>query len=170
MKSEILKLIIKTETPFNISSGSKGDSYIKDLSVRDRDGKPFIPGTTIKGKIRENYRKMNTDEETKKLFGHAKEPSRIIVDDFYAVEDCKILVRYGNAIDRFRKVTKDGALFSKEGVCGKFQGEIEVNYENEEELDNVRLAIKMIEAIGGSKSTGFGNVKIEEVKEWEESE
>lgn len=164
MKNKILKLTIETETPFNISSGSKNNGYIKDLSVRDRNGQPFIPGTTIKGEIRNNYRKITSVEETENLFGTAEKQSQVIVDDFYAIEDCKTVIRYGNAIDRFRKVTKDGALFSKEGISGKFEGEIEVNYDNEEEIENIRLAINMITAIGGSKSSGFGKVKIEEVE------
>lgn len=163
MENKIIKLIIETETPFNISSGAKGNSYIKDLSVRDRNGQPFIPGTTIKGEVRNNYRKITSIEDAENLFGSAEKQSRVIVDDFYAIEDSKTVVRYGNAIDRFRKVTKDGALFSKEGISGRFQGEIEVNYKNEDEIEDIRLAIKMITAIGGSKSGGFGKIRIEEV-------
>ena len=165
MENKIIKLTIETETPFNISSGAKSDGYIKDISVRDRNGKPFIPGTTIKGEIRSNYRKINGSQNTDKLFGSKNNPSRVIVDDFYAINEVKVLARYGNAMDRFRKVTKDGALFSKEGISGRFQGEIEINCNNEEELADLKLAIKMITSIGGSKSTGFGKVKIEEVME-----
>ncbi|MBE6051101.1 MAG: hypothetical protein E7214_10735 [Clostridium sp.] len=165
MKSKIIKLLIKTETPFNISSGAKSDGYVKDISIRDRNGKPFIPGTTIKGEIRNNYLIINGEEESDNLFGSKDTTSKIIVDDFCLINNEKIIVRYGNAIDRFRKVTKEGALFSKEGISGTFQGEIEVYYENEKQLEDLQLAIKMITSIGGSKSTGFGKVKIEEVIE-----
>lgn len=159
MKVEVIEFTIETETPFNISSGSKKDGYVKDQSVRDRNGQPYIPGTTIKGELRNNYLKITDEKKTAELFGSRDKASRIIVDDFYAEDQCNISVRYGNAIDRFRKVTKDGALFSKEGIIGKFKGEIEVQYENEEELEDLKLAINMITSIGGSKSAGFGRVK-----------
>ena len=165
MKNKVIKLIIETETPLNISSGTKGDRYVKDTSIRDRDGQPFISGTTIKGEMRKNYSLMNSENKTKDIFGSRENASRIFVDDFYFINEGKVLVRYGNVIDRFRKVTKDGALFSKEGVTGKFKGEIEINYKDESELEELRLAIKMITSIGGSKSAGFGKVRVEEVDE-----
>lgn len=169
MVSYIYKVIITTETPFNISTGVKNNSFIKDMSVRDMNGKPYIPGSTIKGEMRANFNKLNGEEKTKELFGDKfNKASKVIVDNFYAHEDrYETSIRYGNAIDRFRRVAKEKALFSKEVVSGTFIGEIEVLFDEKEiDKDDIYLAIKMITAIGGSKSSGLGriNIDIEEVK------
>lgn len=169
MVGYIYKVIITTETPFNISTGVKNNSFIKDMSVRDMNGKPYIPGSTIKGEMRANFNKLNGEEKTKELFGDKfNKASKVIVDNFYAHEDrYETSIRYGNAIDRFRIVAKEKALFSKEVVSGTFIGEIEVLFDEKEiDKDDIYLAIKMITAIGGSKSSGLGriNIDIEEVK------
>lgn len=168
MSIEIYKVTIKTETPFNISSGTQDSGFIKDVSIKDANGKPYISGSTIKGKIRENYRMIQGEEKTKELFGDGGyRPSKIIVDNFYLTEnEYSSNIRYGNAIDRYRKVTLDKALYSKEVISGTFHGEIEINYNGDDSMkENLYLAIKMITSIGGSKSTGLGkvNIDIEEV-------
>lgn len=163
MNTILYKVTITTETPFNISTGVKDNGFIKDYSVKDSYGNPYIPGSTIKGQIRHNYMMINGEERAKVIFGDGGfNPSRIIVDNFYLKDRTSLsYVRYGNAMDRFRHTTKDGALYSKEVVEGTFEGEIEVEIDNELEKDNIFLAIKMIKAIGGGKSTGLGKITIE---------
>lgn len=160
---------IKTETPFNISSGVKKDGFVKDVSVRDMNGRPYIPGSTIKGEMRSNFLKLNGEKKTRELFGYGYDnSSNIIVDNFYADgDDYTANIRYGNAIDRFRKVAKDKALYSKEVISGTFKGQIEAIIDEEiADKDDIYLAIKMIESIGGSKSSGLGRINIE-IKEVE---
>lgn len=165
----IYNVTITTETPFNISTGVKDNSFIKDMSVRDMNGKPYIPGSTVKGEMRSNFLKLNGDKKTKELFGAGYEKSsKIIVDDFYADGDNYTTgIRYGNAIDRFRKAAKDKALYSKEVISGTFKGQIEASFnENDISKDDIYLAIKMIDAIGGSKGSDLGrvNISIEEAE------
>lgn len=170
--STILKVIIETKTPFNIGSGNQKDGFIKKYTNKGIDGRPYIPGSSIKGKIRDNLRYIiDSEEDLNELFGEGNNirNSRVIVDNFYSEDnsDVNIEIRYGNAIDRYRRVAKDMALFNEEAVSGKFVGEIELLDEIAEmEIDNIILGIKMIESIGGSKSRGMGQVSItvEEVK------
>ena len=166
MNSYIYKVKIQTETPFNISTGVKGDGFIKSPSVKDVSNKPYIPGSTLKGEMRANFRKIFGEELASKLFGDKNNPSRVIVDNFYLEDDnFQSNIRYGNAIDRYKHVAKDKALYSKEVITGTFVGEIKATInENEISKDDVYLAIKMITAIGGSKSRGLGRVKLEVVE------
>lgn len=169
MAVKVYDIIIETETPLNISSGSKNNGYVKDLTVKDCKGNPYIPGSSIKGQMRSIFRMLYENEckdgITDKIFGNANNPSKVIVDNFIAEQKPEITVRFGNAIDRYRKVTKEGALYSKEVASGVFKGQIEINYDDEIEKYNLnesdfKLVIKMITSIGGSKSTGFGKIKI----------
>lgn len=164
METVIYKVTIKTKTPFNISTGVKSNGLIKDLSVKDLLGNPYIPGTTVKGVMKSNYRKITSEEKSIYAFGdEGYNPSRVIVDDFKLVKDnnSALIIRFGNAIDRYRKVTKEGALFSKEAVSGVFEGEIEVAIDENISKEDIELSIRMIDSIGGSKSSGFGKVIIE---------
>lgn len=164
MSIKIYNITIKTKTPFNISSGNQENGIVKSTSIKDVNGKPYISGSTIKGKIREHYRMVTDEERTKELFGdRGYKPSKIIVDNFYLLNnEYSTSIRYGNAIDRYRKVTIDGALYSKEVISGIFVGEIEVNYGSDNLIkDDLKLAIKMISSIGGSTSSGLGKVEID---------
>lgn len=157
------KVIIKTKSPFNISTGVKSDDFIKNKTVKDNKGNPYIPGSTIKGEIRKNYRMIYGEEKAKDIFGESGyKPSKVIVDNFYLKSNNSVNdFRFRNAINRYSKVAKDGALFSNEVVYGEFEGEIEVNCRSIEVKDEIFLAIKMINSIGGSKSIGMGRVTVE---------
>lgn len=164
MVNIIYKVTIKTETPFNISTGVKDNGFIKDMTVRDMNDKPYIPGSTIKGEMRANFRRLAGAKKANALFGDGyNNSSNIYVDNFYVKDENYVSnIRHGNAIDRYRKVAKDKALFSKEVIDGVFYGEIEVAFdESEIDKDEIFLSIKMISAIGGSKSSGLGKIKID---------
>lgn len=158
--SRIHKIIVETVTPFNISTGNKSNGFIKNLTIKDSEGKPYIPGSTIKGLIRDNYRSIcnNSDE----IFGkEGYNPSKVIVEDLkLKSSDSNTSVRFGNAIDRYRGVSKENALYSKEVATGIFEGYIHILEESDEINDDIELAIKMISALGSGKSTGFGKVTI----------
>lgn len=161
MANRTFKIIVKTLTPFNISTGNKNNGFIKNLSVRNSSGKPYIPGSTMKGLIKDNYRLFNDDVDF--VFGkEGYSPSKVIVENFeLSKEDNSIRgVRFGNSIDRYRKVAKEGNLYSKETISGTFIGCIHVIDCDDELQEKLEAAIKMIKSIGGSKSTGFGEVKI----------
>ena len=159
------KVTIKTETPFNINSGLQDDGFIDQITVRDINGNPYIPGSTIKGKIRDNFAMLHGEIKTKELFGYEDtySPSKIFVDNFYLINNnYSLATRFGNRINRYRCVAADSALFSKEVINGTFIGEIEIKYQESFTLkEEIVLAIKMITSIGGGNSRGLGKVNIE---------
>ncbi|OFI07059.1 RAMP superfamily protein [Clostridium acetireducens DSM 10703] len=173
----MIKLNFKS--PFNINTGEGENDFINKYTVKLR-GKPYIPGSTIKGKIKSNFYKISDFKHKDnnescncpmcKLFGKSgNSPSKICVDNFETKEESKISIKTSNSIDRFRKVSKDGALFTEEQCYNKeFLGEVSIVFDEETKIykEELEMAIKMIDFIGGSKSRGSGNVEVsfEEVK------
>ena len=64
----LAKIIIEAKSPLNIGSGNKGIKS-DSLVLRDVNGLPFIPGTTIAGLLRHT---LGKDEE--KLMGSLVDP------------------------------------------------------------------------------------------------
>jgi CRISPR-associated protein Csm3 len=172
------KAAVNVLSPFNISSGQDQDGFIDKRTVLYND-KVYIPGSTIKGKIRNNFYKIvdlnhmenDCDCVMCTIFGGSGyNPSRMYVDDFMPVEDNNISIRFGNAIDRYRKIAKDGALFAQEVVNNsEFIGQITVYFDEKtmKYKESIELAINMIDSIGNGRSRGYGRVKVclEEVTE-----
>ncbi|MCM8901256.1 hypothetical protein KVG29_08480 [Caldicoprobacter algeriensis] len=172
---------IEVKTPFNIASG-EADGYIHKRTVRLK-GEPYIPGSTIKGKVRSNFYKLTLanhidgmcDCPVCNIFGgQGYKPSRIYVDDFVLNDTAKdegqcrekkapVFIKVGNAIDRYKKTAKHEALFITEMVKpAVFTGTITV-YFDEDTLrykQDLELAIKMIDSVGNGRSRGYGRVKV----------
>jgi len=171
------KVDIKLITPFNISTGENVGNYVDKSTVKYK-GKPYIPASTIKGKIRSNFYMISDLDHNEyncscpmcNIFGKpGYSPSKIYVDDFVTDEEPFTVIRFGNAIDRYRKIAKDKALFTEElSANSLFKGEIKVNFDQEtiKYKEKLEMAIKMIDSIGNGKSRGHGHAEIyiEEVK------
>ncbi|MCX7921550.1 MAG: RAMP superfamily CRISPR-associated protein [Clostridia bacterium] len=175
------KVSIQLKTPLHISSGVGGEKYRTMLLLENR---PIIPASTIKGELRSNFTKLlglqctgrkEAGQECScaacEIFGGAGyKPARIYIQDFFLQEDGdtkdkhKFSIRPTVAIDRYRRVAKDGALAGTQILeKGVFKGSIEVYFTHEtyEHEKFIRIGLKMIEAIGGGKSRGLGFVKVE---------
>lgn len=72
----IARIVIETKAPLTISSGNKSIKT-DSLVLRDVNGLPFIPGTTIAGLLRHSLDKKEQDL----LMGSQKEGSRLIITD-----------------------------------------------------------------------------------------
>lgn len=83
----IARIVIETKTPLNIGSGSKSIKT-DSLILRDVNGLPFIPGTTIAGLLRHSL----DEEQRKQLMGSQKEGSRLIITEAKMLdENCHVL-------------------------------------------------------------------------------
>lgn len=172
MKKIVYTLKIKSKTPLHISSGIEEGGYIDSYLVKDIEGKAYIPASSIKGKVRDNfYMLLNTyfDEDkatqiTNMLFGsEGYNPSKVLFEDFKSNSDLKPTIRFGNAIDRYTKRSKDGALMNIETVeGGEFKGKVTAYIPDDavEYEKYLNMAIKMVESIGADKSRGLGRVEI----------
>lgn len=185
---QLIKYNVKIDmlSPFNISSGEDQDGYIDRSTVTYR-GCPYIPGSTIKGKIRSNFYKISDIDHVESncrcpmclIFGgEGYSPSKIYIDDFRLDEDSNgelshsrdFSIKYGNAINRYTKTAKDNALFVQEVANkAKFVGQVSIYFDSEtiKYKDNLELAMNMIDSIGGGRSRGYGRAKVylEEVEE-----
>nr|PZN09514.1 MAG: hypothetical protein DIU64_08695 [Caldicoprobacter oshimai] len=167
---------IEVMTPFNIASGEDSDGFVDKKTVLFK-GQPYIPGSTIKGKIRSNFCKIASIEHVDGICdcpacnifgGQGFKPSRIYVNDF-TLEKCEakerknLLIRFGNAMDRYKKTAKEDALFVTEVARpALFTGQITV-YFDENTLnykEDLELAIRMIDSVGNGRSRGYGRVKV----------
>lgn len=75
------RIVIEAKTPLNIGSGNKGIKS-DSLVLRDINGLPFIPGTTIAGLLRHT---LGSDEE--KYMGSQEMGSPLIITDGKMLDD-----------------------------------------------------------------------------------
>ena len=182
----VARVVIEAVTPFRIGSGDK-DLTTDSSVLRDANGLPYIPGTTLAGV----FRSYQDKEKSKGLYGFQSGTegcgSRIIFSD------AKLLDGDGNPVDCFKDISSDIFLknFSnlpvRQHVCishlgtsidkGKFDKEIvykgtrfafEVEYlaedENENLLQDLLLSSKSeYFRIGSSTRNGLGQFKLEKL-------
>lgn len=192
MKKKKFKITVKILTGFHIGAGNDkiqiggvDSAVIKDPVTN----LPYIPGSSLKGKIRclletesDNY-KGEKDPELNKCFGSNKvddknqTPTRFIFRDLFLSKAYEEKFKTGSintefkteiVIDRQRGTAKQGGLRTIERVppSVEFEGEILIRYEDENELNKIkRILDEGIELLnndylGGSGSRGYGAVSI----------
>ena len=181
MSNKIIKrsyLVVEwnQKTPLCVSSGD--NKYADNDVMRDFDGHPFIPGSSIAGALR-NY--LNDD---KKVFGYSEgekgNMSPVYVSDFYYDEPDKkqFKVRDQIRVDKY-KIAEDGAKFDMEvvependenAVSGKLYFEIEQFQENAiDVLETLKKGIAGIHKgdirFGLKKNRGYGEFRVLNVYE-----
>jgi len=67
----IARLVLETCTPLSIATG-RTDGMADNLIVRDANGLPAIPGSSLAGVLRHSYQRRYDVPETEKLFGSPK--------------------------------------------------------------------------------------------------
>ena len=97
------KITIEAETPLVLASGKSGNLFDVEL-VRDANGLPAIPGTTLTGIIRHAVARKNK-ELTEKIFGSIKDNSDRNVSAF----ECS----WGYVHNSLNSCTKDFLLEAK---------------------------------------------------------
>lgn len=172
----------------NVEIGGVDSPVIK---VATRENQPYIPGSSLKGKMRCLLEQVNgaTEvgqcEKVNNLFGFAKKnmPSKLIVRDAYLTKasvctfkDCDGLdmpfteSKYENTIDRVHGATIKGGIRQQERVPAGAQFDIEmiINVWEDDKADALlqmlKDAIRLVENdyLGGSGSRGYGQVKFGE--------
>lgn len=177
-----IKLKINFDNEFHIGGG-KGNSSISSLVLKDINNKPYIPGSTVKGRLRYNiyqilngYGKVDCTPFGEEgcqclvcnLFGvPGNKQGQLIFNDLKLNDDTKEINYYslktGIRINRYLKVVKDEALFTIEttGKSGNlfFNGDI-VGYLSKEtyqkEISYIVMGLKLIKTLGSSQSRGLG--------------
>ncbi|MBQ9253964.1 MAG: type III-A CRISPR-associated RAMP protein Csm3 [Bacteroidales bacterium] len=166
--------------------------------IKLKDGVPYIPGSSLKGKIRclleqKAGKGLCKDEKVNSLFGNNDNknplPSKVIFRDAYLTKESFIMLKNSeylsmpftelkaeNSIDRTGK-TKSNPRFTERIPAGvKFDVEFVINIwdnNNEQEFKQMlKKGIALLENdyLGGSGSRGYGQVKFSELKETELSD
>lgn len=164
------------------------------IKVATRKNQPYIPGSSIKGKMRclleqvSGAVKVGDDEKVNTMFGTADknntQPSKLIVRDAYltpesvaALEACDALDmpytenKFENTIDRVAGKAEHPRQQERVPAGAEFDVEMILNVwegDDESELrDMLEKGIRLIENdyLGGSGSRGYGQVKFEDWNE-----
>lgn len=156
------------------------------IKVATKKGQPYIPGSSLKGKMRclleqvSGATSIGDNPRINNIFGFAKDkqPSKIIFRDAYLtdksvrqLESCDDLDmpftenKFENSIDRIKGVASNPRQIERVPAGAEFLVEIIINIwddDNEKDVrDVVNQGIKLIESdyLGGSGSRGYGQVK-----------
>ena len=175
-KRKVFLVAIRLVSPLNLSSGE--DEWTDADVLRDFEGNPFIPGSSVAGAMRAYIEK---EKDCPCLMGYAKhgnqddqgKMSSLFISDVVFDSDVPSGIRDGVALDE-NKRSVDGSKYDMEileaGAEGHFYLELVVrDGDNEEqmqsELETVFAGIQTGEIRLGSKKTrGFGKVEITSLK------
>lgn len=140
------------------------------FGAEHNDAAYVIPGSTIKGVLRNRMYDILSDDEVKTIFGkidNGNQKSKIKFNDAYAIMDTVITsVRHSTAIDPFTQSAKRTSLHNMEVVeKGIFKaGFIFKNYTSIE-MEKLMLALCDINSgavrFGGKISRGFGKMNVD---------
>ena len=160
------KLVLKSPLLIGDGAGETSDNF-KDIHVlTNHDGKPFIPGTSLCGVLRDYMSGVNP-AMVDKIFGDGnKMQSSIQIDDI-ELEDKKIISRDGVKIDGYTGVGVKGAKYDYEAVergnKGKLRLLINLRGAHLKDMENVTDAIKTLMSklqsgikLGALTTKGFG--------------
>lgn len=165
-------------TKEELEIGGLDNPVIKD----PRTGKPVIPGSSLKGKLRAlleiKYNKYSNDGSPHKckekdcwlcsVFGSSEEieergPTRLIVRDSICREDVEYEMKTENVINRLTGKAQHPRTFERVPAETKFNFEMIYSIYNEKDYENLRYVfegMKLLEDnyLGGSGSRGYGKV------------
>lgn len=111
------KLVL--DAPLLIGAGDSGEGRAADqdiLVLKDKGGKPFIPGTSLCGVLREFLKSHENQGAANRLFGDLNDGQSMLVIDDILLSDGKVVVRDGVCIDGVTGVGVDGAKYDYEAV------------------------------------------------------
>ncbi len=157
---------LKTDSPLSIGNGIE---EITDNDIlRDSEGKPFIPATSLAG-VMLHY----LDKDEQKIFIPSRNSDSMLspyfISDAELVKSSGISIRDGIKVD-IDKVTVDGAKYNVEileaGAEFEFRVEITIRDNDDQDkmkeiMDKIFVNINAGNILIGSKSTrGFGKIHI----------
>ena len=182
----VAHVTIKTTAPLKI--GSSNIDFIIDMPIlRDWNGLPFIPGTSIAGMLRA----LLNESDAKEIFGYEEEKknegqgskvkfsSALLVDDKDRVHEELLLerskflqlfeelpIREHTAINE-RGVVKDKSKFDEEVLYKGAKFRFSFECDEKKHFDTILDLLKSEWAmLGGKNTNGYGAFEIERI-EWE---
>lgn len=169
----ILKGEIELLSPAIIGCG-KDEKTDLDL-IRDSEGRPFIPGTSFVGMLK-NIIKLNLPNSyLEKFWGTKDNQSSLIIKDLVILDDSiETAIRDGVKINNKTGIAEEKAKFEYEIIerGARFQLYIEADLDrenfNKKMLATItKLLQEGVVRIGAKTNCGFGKIKLKEYKFYE---
>jgi len=130
----LARFVLEAQTPLSLTTGVSSDTFDTAL-VRDANGLPAIPGSSLRGALRARFQQSHDQKQTETLFGfvrgedgeasdlevgwgrvldsHGKPVDGLLVDDAQAQDDLLTWYLTGMAA---RPPTRDGVRLNARGV------------------------------------------------------
>lgn len=186
-----LELRVEFDTPFNVDSGAMGGSVAHKPLVRDFQGWPMIPASSLKGRLRHECERLakalaeewpydcQPPEPDKmcqgqwpdefcpicRLFGSPWHISPLLFSDLkllgQGARPPRSGLRYGVALSRHRRVAEEKFLYSTEIFAPVPLAGTIEGNVSEEGLALVLAGLDSLFALGGGKSGGLGWCRLE---------
>ena len=168
------ELILKSPLLIGDGAGETSENF-KDIHVlRNHDDKPFIPGTSLCGVLRDYMNGVNP-AIVGEIFGDGNKMQSSIQLDDIVLDDSKIIARDGVKIDGYTGVGIDGAKYDYEaverGVKGYLRLLINLRGIHLENFENFSSAISQLMGklksgirLGALTSKGFGLIAVKKLK------
>lgn len=162
-------LILKSPLLIGDGAGETADNFRDVHVLKNRQGKPFIPGTSFCGVLREWLETVAPDS-VEEIFGDNDAMQSSIQLDDIALADCEIIARDGVRIDNATGAGVDGGKYDFEVVERGAKGQLNLlinlrGRHSVEKISNVvaRLLKKLQDGIqlGAMTSKGFGLATVE---------
>lgn len=121
VKKIVCRVPIETKAPLRISSGFD-DGIVDSLILKDKDGKAFIPATSLGGVLRSELIDIYGEEAVSQLMGahhegsnNAGEQSMLVISDIF-LDETELIYRDGVKIDPLTGTGVQGAKFDFEAL------------------------------------------------------
>lgn len=169
LKRQVFYVQIQLESPLNVASGE--DEWTDADVLRDFEGNPFVPGTSLAGAMRSYIGERENEWE---LFGYSADNTRgkmspLFISDLTFDEAPVWGIRDGVGLNE-NKAAKAGCKYDMEiletGLKGHFYLELVIREGDDEammkrELSTVFRGIQQGEIrLGRKKTRGFGAIKL----------
>ena len=177
----VAKGTLKLESPLIIASGMSEDKNEIDTHVlKNKDGRPYIPGTSLAGVLRDFCRRENPDLY-EMLFGsensdakNAMQSSLVFSD--IILQNAEIASRDGVSIDSLTGIAKKHHKFDFEaverGATGNFKMVVTLRKKHREKQEEISALLdKLLRKIaggfllGGWTAKGMGKARVENLVE-----
>ena len=162
---------LETISPLMISQGEGSDTD-SDI-VLDGSGKPFIPGTSWVGAVRDHFQRRIDDNLLGVFFGDGEDyQSAFIARDLLMCSHVTTEIRTNTKIDPRTKTAQEKSLHNYEVLSAEsifdFEFEVVIRQAHKDQRDNIVKLVKTIIsefqngqiALGAKTNSGFGKVKL----------
>lgn len=167
-----LEVVLDVRSDFHVGTGAGLGSVLDATVVRDRFGRPIVPGSTIKGLARDAARLLTTMHPAldhggalDRVFGRpGSPPSLVRFGQAVAKGAAPLAVVHGrSARDRQSGRAADELLFRIEDAgAGRFVANVSADSAlTEHEIVLLIAALRRIELLGGQGRRGKGQVSVE---------